>query len=92
MNQQEILNWYDSLSYEDQRAFIKELSPFTKHPPAILLIDAKELNKIVSCLSYCDKNKIPYKTAKSGGKIKFIFSSLEIRNQVWFGILTLIGG
>ena len=89
MNPEDVVHWYDSLTYKHQRELMAMLSKVSKHPPAVLMLAVENLDVIAKCLKYCHNNKIKYDAANKRGKISMTFDSIETRNKVWFGMLAL---
>lgn len=90
MNQEEIIEYYASLSYEAQKKLWVRLVEKTKKPPYFIKfrLDSTGLTKLGKVTEYCKRNGIEYK-AESDGKtfIKFKFQGLSERNAVLFGQL-----
>jgi len=89
MDQDKIVNWFDGLSYDEQRQFMTKLGKVAKLPPAYLKIDATNLTQVAQALKYCRLHLVPYAVEKRGKKVVFCFEGMGLRNQVWFGMQTL---
>lgn len=88
----DIVKHFKSLSHEEQRSLLSELTKELKSPTYSILfkLTPTHLAKLSKTVLYCKKHSVEYVTGKVGEtKVKFTFKDLETRNQVLLGIHTM---
>ena len=88
----EILEYYHSLSYKEQKELLLVISKATKQPPYYILfkLDRHGLLKMAKAVSYCKKYDIPYTPEKlSNTRVRFCFENMSERNKVLIGRLII---
>jgi len=88
----EVLMYYGSLTYEEQRRLLVAMTDFNKQPPYFILfkLDTTGLTRLAKVTAYCKKHKIEFKAEKAGKvKIRYRFNGMSERNAVLIGQLTL---
>jgi len=92
MNEQEVIDYYSTLTYEGQRRFLVSLQVVNKKPPYFISfkLDSSGLRKLGKVTAYCKKHEIVFKAEKSGKMaVRFRFNGMSERNAVLIGQLTL---
>lgn len=92
MTDQDVVDYYSTLNYEQQRALLVKLISVNKHPPYFInfKLDASGLKKLGTVTTYCKKHGIAFKAEQVGEmKIRYRFNGMSERNAVLIGQLTL---
>lgn len=85
---EDIKDYYESMSMDEQSAFIACLARNKKQVK--YAIKAKpEVKVLAPILAYISKHKVKHEISKRGNLVIFTFPSMEVRNKVLLGRFTL---
>lgn len=91
INDQDVVDYYGTLSYEQQRKLLVAMTDNNKHPPYFInfKLDSTGLTRLAKVTAYCNKYNILFKAEKSNTGVKYRFNGMSERNTVLIGQLTL---
>lgn len=92
MEKQDVVDYYASLTYQQQRQLLIAMADENKQPPYFIAfkLDSAGLTKLGKVTTYCKKHKIEFTPERSGKmRIKYRFNGMSERNAVLIGQLTL---
>ncbi|MHA1481907.1 MAG: hypothetical protein ACTSQA_00530 [Candidatus Heimdallarchaeaceae archaeon] len=91
MTERKVLNYFKTLSYKEQRKLLTSLSASMKEPPFYITfsLTPEGCSRMGMVVLYCKKREIVYIPQKvNETKVRFMFSSHVIRNEVLIGAMT----
>ena len=90
--EQELIAYYATLDYEQQRRLLVALVEHNKKPPYYIAfkLDSTGINNLAKVAEYCTSRGIKYTAEKAGeAKVRFRFEGMGERNAVLLGRLTI---